>query len=167
MEVSDRRPGVSGHAILDTGAVFLDSWHRRGVSGFGARFRGPAAMPPRHRRSATGGVDDMPILRHGPTGVWMPVGREGTDHKRQRELRGMNERSFTLRELADYDGREGGEAFVAFEGKVYDVTDSPMWNDGEHEAEHLAGQDLTAAMADAPHGAESFAGFPVVGILAG
>jgi predicted heme/steroid binding protein len=78
----------------------------------------------------------------------------------------MTERSFSLRELADYDGSDGSEAFVAFEGTVYDLTDSPMWIDGDHEGEHAAGQDLTAAMADAPHGAESLVGFPVVGVLA-
>lgn len=78
----------------------------------------------------------------------------------------MTERSFSLRELAEYAGRDGGESFFAFEGKVYDVTDSPMWIDGDHEGEHAAGEDLTAAMADAPHGTESFAGFPVVGVLA-
>jgi predicted heme/steroid binding protein len=78
----------------------------------------------------------------------------------------MTERSFSLQELAEYDGRDGGESFFAFEGKVYDVTDSPMWIDGDHEGEHAAGEDLTAAMADAPHGVESFAGFPAVGVLA-
>ncbi|MHB8869421.1 MAG: cytochrome b5 domain-containing protein [Thermoleophilia bacterium] len=78
----------------------------------------------------------------------------------------MTERSFSLQELAEYDGRDGGESLFAFEGKVYDVTDSPMWIDGDHEGEHAAGEDLTAAMADAPHGVESFAGFPVVGVLA-
>lgn len=78
----------------------------------------------------------------------------------------MIERSFSLQELAEYDGRDGGEAFVAFEGKVYDLTDSPMWIDGDHEVGHAAGQDLTAAMADAPHGAENLVDFPVVGVLA-
>ena len=78
----------------------------------------------------------------------------------------MTEWSFTLKELAEYDGRDGGEAFVAFEGTVYDVTESPMFIEGDHEGEHDAGQDLTSAMADAPHGAECFVGFPVVGVLA-
>ncbi len=78
----------------------------------------------------------------------------------------MIERSFSLQELAEYDGQDGGETFVAFEGTVYDVTDSSLWIDGEHEGEHYAGQDLTAAMVGAPHGAECFADFPVVGVLA-
>ncbi len=77
----------------------------------------------------------------------------------------MVERTFTREQLADYDGRDGGEAFVAFEGTVYDLTDSPMWIDGDHESEHQAGTDLTEAMADASHGPESLVGFPVVGRL--
>ncbi len=77
----------------------------------------------------------------------------------------MAERTFTSDQLAEYDGRDGGETFIAFEGEVYDVTDSPMWIDGDHESEHVAGADLTEAMADAPHGGESLQGFPVVGVL--
>ena len=78
----------------------------------------------------------------------------------------MTERSFSLQELVEHDGQDGGKTFVAFEGKVYDLTDSPMWIEGDHEGEHAAGQDLTAAMADAPHGAENLVDFPVVGVLA-
>lgn len=77
----------------------------------------------------------------------------------------MAEKTFTRDQLAGYDGRGGGEAFVAFEGTVYDMTDSPMWIDGDHESEHQAGTDLTEGMADAPHGSESLHGFPAVGVL--
>jgi len=73
----------------------------------------------------------------------------------------------TLEELARYDGREGRRAYVAFLGTVYDVTESPLWREGAHQGMHAAGCDLTAAMADAPHGKEVFSGFPVVGRLDG
>lgn len=73
---------------------------------------------------------------------------------------------FTADDLAEYDGSDGGPAYAVFEGKVYDVTDSPMWDNGLHESEHQAGEDLTEAIADAPHGAEVFDDFPVIGVLA-
>jgi predicted heme/steroid binding protein len=60
-------------------------------------------------------------------------------------------REFTLEELAEFDGRDGNPAYVAYEGVVYDVTDSAMWSDGDHEGQHSAGRDLTDEHADAPH----------------
>jgi predicted heme/steroid binding protein len=77
----------------------------------------------------------------------------------------MSERVFSLEELAIYDGQDGEAAYVAYEGKVYDLTDSPMWEFGNHEYEHAAGEDHTDAMAAAPHGDDVMDGFPVVGIL--
>lgn len=71
----------------------------------------------------------------------------------------------TLEELKQFDGREGNAAYIAYRGKVYDVTESPLWQDGDHEGLHSAGQDLTAAMADAPHSEEVFSRYPVVGAL--
>ena len=60
-------------------------------------------------------------------------------------------KEFTLEELAEYDGRDGRPAYVAFEGVVYDVTESAMWDEGDHEGQHQAGHDLTAEHEDAPH----------------
>jgi predicted heme/steroid binding protein len=60
-------------------------------------------------------------------------------------------KEFTLEELAEFDGRDGRPAYVAFEGVVYDVSESAMWDDGDHEGMHQAGADLTAEHADAPH----------------
>ena len=60
-------------------------------------------------------------------------------------------KEFTLEELAEYDGRDGRPAYVVFEGVVYDVTESAMWDEGDHEGQHQAGHDLTAEHEDAPH----------------
>ncbi|HZJ02566.1 MAG TPA: cytochrome b5 domain-containing protein [Thermoleophilia bacterium] len=78
----------------------------------------------------------------------------------------MADRVFSKEELAEYDGQDGAEAYVAYRGKVYDVTDSFMWPDGQHESEHLAGRDLSESMGIAPHGDEVMKDFPVVGTLA-
>jgi len=60
-------------------------------------------------------------------------------------------KEFTLEELKKFDGRGGNPAYVAFKGVVYDVTESAMWGDGDHEGMHQAGADLTSEHDDAPH----------------
>ena len=60
-------------------------------------------------------------------------------------------RKFTLKELEEYDGKGGKPAYIAYKGKVYDVTDNYLWTDGEHQGEHSAGADLTEEMSSAPH----------------
>jgi predicted heme/steroid binding protein len=52
-------------------------------------------------------------------------------------------KEFTLEELAEFDGKDGRPAYVAYEGGVYDVTESAMWGDGDHEGAHEAGRNLT------------------------
>lgn len=73
-------------------------------------------------------------------------------------------RDFTLEELEEFDGTNGKPAYVAYEGVVYDVTESAMWNDGDHEGQHNAGGDLTQEHADAPHDVY-VTDFPEVGRL--
>lgn len=71
---------------------------------------------------------------------------------------------FTREELREYDG-SNGVAFIAFEGKVYDVSKSFHWKKGIHQIIHRAGCDLTEALKGAPHGADMLDRFPVVGEL--
>jgi len=75
------------------------------------------------------------------------------------------ERKFTLEELKRYDGREGRPAYIAYKGKVYDVTDSYLWIDGDHQGQHVAGRDLTEEIALAPHGEETLERVKLVGVL--
>jgi predicted heme/steroid binding protein len=72
-------------------------------------------------------------------------------------------RTFTKNELALYNGRNGAPAYVAFEGKVYDVSRSFLWREGKHQVIHHAGEDLTDSLDHAPHGAELLERFPIVG----
>ncbi|MBN2848146.1 MAG: cytochrome B5 [Coriobacteriia bacterium] len=73
-------------------------------------------------------------------------------------------KEFTLEDLKQYDGKGGRPAYVAYAGSVYDVSDSPMWDDGDHEGMHEAGADLTAEHDDAPHDVH-IVDFPKVGTL--
>lgn len=75
----------------------------------------------------------------------------------------MEAQEFTQESLAEFDGKDGRPAYVAYDGNVYDVTGSAMWEDGEHQGEHLAGTDLTEDMEYAPHLGDELDRFPVVG----
>jgi len=76
-----------------------------------------------------------------------------------------NKREFTLDELHNFDGKERRPAYVAYKGKVYDLTSSKLWKDGSHARKHLAGHDLTEAIKLAPHGEEQILKMPEVGRL--
>lgn len=71
---------------------------------------------------------------------------------------------FTKKELKKYDGSRG-VAFIAFAGKVYDVSNSFHWKKGVHHVTHHAGGDLTEELSQAPHGTELLDNFPIVGEL--
>ena len=47
---------------------------------------------------------------------------------------------------------------------IYDVSNSKMWRNGKHY-EHWAGQDLTSELMNAPHNANVFDKFQIVGKL--
>ncbi len=73
---------------------------------------------------------------------------------------------FTLEEVTKYNGRNGQKAYLVYQDKVYDVTDSDFWDDGEHMGLHEAGSDLTDEMdMEAPHDSEALEDYPVVGTI--
>ena len=76
-----------------------------------------------------------------------------------------NQHRFTMDELSKFNGKDGNPAYIAYKGKVYDVTGSSQWMDGDHLG-HEAGQDLTMALDIAPHGEEVIEKMKVVGVLA-
>ena len=71
---------------------------------------------------------------------------------------------YTKSQLALRNGQDKPEIWVAYAGKIYDVTASRLWNNGKHY-EHWAGQDLTDELRDAPHTISVFEKFVVVGEL--
>ncbi|HEY9073446.1 MAG TPA: DUF2231 domain-containing protein [Desulfobaccales bacterium] len=76
-------------------------------------------------------------------------------------------KEFTLEELAKFNGAGGRPVYIAYHGRVYEVSDSGLWEGGEHMAGHFAGADLTGELPDAPHGEEVFERYPQVGVLQG
>ncbi|AGA77035.1 cytochrome b5 domain-containing protein [Echinicola vietnamensis] len=73
-------------------------------------------------------------------------------------------RTYTRQQLALRNGQDRPEIWVAFEGYIYDVSNSRLWKNGKHY-EHWAGQDLTAELQDAPHTANVFDKFEPIGQL--
>jgi len=74
-------------------------------------------------------------------------------------------RKFTSAELEEYNGKNGKPAYIAYQGKVYDLSESGLWRDGEHMGMHQAGKDLTDELELAPHGEEVFERVKLVGEL--
>jgi predicted heme/steroid binding protein len=71
---------------------------------------------------------------------------------------------YTKRQLSLRNGQDMEEIWVAYQGKIYDVSRSRLWRTGQHY-EHWAGQDLTDEFPDAPHNENVFDKFNVVGLL--
>jgi putative oxidoreductase len=71
-------------------------------------------------------------------------------------------REFTLEELKNYNGLNNKPAYIAYKGKVYDV--SGLFKNGEH-AGVKAGIDLTSGFGQGPHQEDIFANFKVLGTL--
>lgn len=71
---------------------------------------------------------------------------------------------YTRSQLALRNGQDRPEIWIAFRGKIYDVSRSRLWYEGRHY-EHWAGQDLTDELRDAPHTDQVFERYDVIGIL--
>jgi predicted heme/steroid binding protein len=77
------------------------------------------------------------------------------------------EKTFTLKELSAFDGKDNRAAYIAIDGVVYDVTEFPAWANGSHHKQ-AAGLDLTDAIHKiSPHGSAVLEAHhvPVVGKL--
>lgn len=78
----------------------------------------------------------------------------------------QNQPTFTLEQLANYDGKNGNPAYVAVNSTVYDVTNNAAWAAATHFG-LAAGKDLTADFASCHPGQESILrSLPIVGRLA-
>ncbi|UCS94206.1 cytochrome b5 [Echinicola marina] len=73
-------------------------------------------------------------------------------------------KSYTKQQLALRNGQDKPEIWVAYKGRIYDVSSSRLWRNGKHY-EHWAGQDLTDELPDAPHTENVFDKFETIGQL--
>lgn len=76
----------------------------------------------------------------------------------------QNLTNYSISELSVRDGRKSKDIWVAYKGNIYNVSSSDLFEDGDHYG-HLAGQDLTLEMEDAPHLDDVLNNFPIVGVL--
>ena len=74
-------------------------------------------------------------------------------------------REFTREELAKFNGQNGQPVYIAYAGKIYDVSESKLWKTGNHMRRHQSGTDLTEDIGSAPHDTEVLERCPQVGVL--
>lgn len=78
----------------------------------------------------------------------------------------MADKTMTRDELLRFNGRNGQPAYVAVGSTIYDVSASPLWQEGTHAELHQAGHDLSLELKAAPHVAALIQRFPSVARLA-
>ncbi|MFW6055521.1 MAG: DUF2231 domain-containing protein [Thermodesulfobacteriota bacterium] len=74
-------------------------------------------------------------------------------------------KKFTPEELEKNSGGEGAPVYICYQKRVIDVSQSKMWKNGKHMKRHSAGQDLSEAFKEAPHGTDVLDRYPQVGIM--
>ncbi len=74
-------------------------------------------------------------------------------------------KEFDADELARFNGENGNPTYIAYDGKVYDVSESKLWRKGQHMNRHRSGGDLTRDMQAAPHESNVLERYPQVGIF--
>jgi predicted heme/steroid binding protein len=79
------------------------------------------------------------------------------------------DRTFTLQELAQYDGKDGNQCLVAVGGEVYLIEGFALWQNGEHlpsGGRARCGLDLTEVIDnESPHGRSKLQLLKKVGTL--
>jgi len=74
-------------------------------------------------------------------------------------------RPFTSEELQHFDGTNGKPIYIAYHGKIYDLSASPLFQGEKRMRCHIGGKDLSKDINIAPHGEDLVFKFPVVGEL--
>lgn len=101
--------------------------------------------------------------------LWLASCDAGSTAQDVTRTTSQGEKTFSLEELAEYDGTGGRPAYVAVDGVVYDLSASSLWPDGTHSRCSLgaaAGQDLSVVITQAPASMRSLLQqMPVVGSL--
>jgi predicted heme/steroid binding protein/uncharacterized membrane protein len=74
-------------------------------------------------------------------------------------------KEFDQKSLAEFNGSDGKPVYIAYQGKVFDVSGSKLWKGGLHMKRHHAGNDLTVDFQAAPHEEDVLERYPQVGIV--
>ena len=77
--------------------------------------------------------------------------------------------SFTLEELAEHDGQNGSDCYVAVDGDVYMIEGFALWQMGQHlpsNGRAGCGYDLTEVIEESPHGRSKLQLLQKIGTLA-
>lgn len=85
--------------------------------------------------------------------------------KKKRDTPTPTDGDMSEEELSLFDGSESRKAYFAYQGKIYDVSNSSLWKNGTHMTRHKAGVDLTDILSQAPHDETKILDMPVVGTL--
>lgn len=105
------------------------------------------------------------------TPVTQPKAEETTPSTAPSTTPQGGEKTFTLTELATYNGQNGMPAYIAVDGVVYDVSGGQQWSQGDHSPcnlDAMAGKDLTVILQSAPARMRGYVmALPVVGKLSG
>lgn len=83
---------------------------------------------------------------------------------------GPANRSYTVEELAQYDGKDGNQCLVAVDGDVYLIEGFALWQGGEHlpsGGRARCGLDLSQVINESPHGRSKLQLLKKVGTLVG
>jgi predicted heme/steroid binding protein len=78
------------------------------------------------------------------------------------------EQDISRSRLEKFDGKDGRLCYVAVDGIVYEIKDSPLWVDGEHitsGGRAHCGKELSEVINQAPHGKKILQILPIVGEL--
>jgi len=78
------------------------------------------------------------------------------------------DRSYTLEQLAQYDGKDGNQCLVAVDGNVYLIEGFALWQGGEHlpsGGRARCGLDLSEVINESPHGRSKLQLLKQVGTL--
>lgn len=71
----------------------------------------------------------------------------------------------TKEQLKEFNGKNGKPAYIGYKGKVYDISKSDFWPNGEHMGRFQAGEDLTDSIDMSPHGEKNIFRFEAVDVL--
>lgn len=75
-------------------------------------------------------------------------------------------KDFTIKQLKEFDGKYGRNAYIAVEGMIYDLTNSKDWKNGKLKIPAIIpGTDCTKEIMNTPKKLEPLKNVPVIGLI--